>query len=271
MFNRIIIAVCLIPIVVFITYLGYIPFLVLVCGVSFLAACEFWELVSKMEFYPRKIFGSIFIILILLSVFFSGSKLGAFVSNETTTLIFTFGVLLLFVYEIIKHHIQTALPSLAITFLGIIYLGWLPAHLLLLRDFRPDGFRFTILLFITVWISDSAAYFFGSVYGSYRLSVISPKKSVEGAIASVIASICVIMIAKIFFVNFLKPVDVFLLGFLTSASGQFGDLAESLIKRSAGVKDSSTLLGNHGGILDKLDSFIFAAPVFYYYLKFFVV
>ncbi|PIU82768.1 MAG: hypothetical protein COS68_07725 [Elusimicrobia bacterium CG06_land_8_20_14_3_00_38_11] len=141
----------------------------------------------------------------------------------------------------------------------------------MIRDFRPDGFKLTILLLVTVWVADSAAYFFGSVYGSRRLSSISPKKSVEGAIASVCASIITVFFAKLFSMNFLRPADIFSLGVLISISAQFGDLAESLIKRSAGVKDSSNLLKDHGGVLDKLDSFIFAAPVFYYYIKFFVI
>jgi len=271
MFNRIFIALILIPVVSIAVYLGYIPFLIFICGICFLAAFEFWLLVLKMGFVPRKTFGNISILLILISIFFNGSKIASVVSNEATALVFTVVILLLFVYEIIRYDIRTAIPSLAITFLGIIYLGWLPGHFLLLRDFRPDGFKFTALLLVTVWIADSAAYFFGSAYGRRRLSAISPKKSVEGAIASVFASVITVFFAKLFFVNFLSPADVFALGVLISISAQFGDLAESLIKRSAGVKDSSNLLKDHGGILDKLDSFIFAAPVFYYYIKFFVI
>ena len=271
MFNRIFIALILIPIVFVAVYIGYIPFLVFICGICFLSAFEFWLLASKMGFVPRKTFGNVSIILIILSIFFNNLKIASVVSNEATALVFTLSVILLFVCEIIRCDIRTAIPSLAITFLGIIYLGWLPGHFLLIRDLRPDGFKLTLLLLITVWISDSAAYFFGSAYGSRRLSIISPKKSVEGAIASVCASLVTIFFAKIFFMNFLRSADVFFLGVLTSVSAQFGDLAESLIKRSAGVKDSSNLLKEHGGILDKLDSFIFAAPVFYYYIKFFVL
>ncbi|MFH1541098.1 MAG: CDP-archaeol synthase [Elusimicrobiota bacterium] len=271
MLNRIFIALILIPVVFIAVYLGYIPFLIFICGICFLAAFEFWQLVSKMGFVPRKIFGNVSIFLMLISIFFNGSKIAFTVSNEVTSLIFTLAFLLLFVYEIIKYDIRTALPSLAITFLGIIYLGWLPGHFLLLRDFCPDGFKFTILLLVSVWVADSAAYFFGSAYGSRQLTTISPKKTVEGAIASVFASVIVIFFAKLFFIKFLEPTDVFLLGVLISISAQFGDLAESLIKRSAGVKDSSNILKNHGGILDKLDSFVFAAPIFYYYIKFFVL
>lgn len=270
MFNRVFIALILIPVVFIAVYLGYIPFLVFICGICFLAAFEFWLLVAKMGFVPRKMFGNISILLILISIFFNGSKIASVVSNEATALIFTLVILLLFVYEIIKYDIRAAVPSMAITFLGIIYLGWLPGHFLLIRDLRPEGFKFTLLLLITIWVADSTAYFFGRTYGSRRLSAISPKKSVEGAIASIFASVITIFIAKLFFMNFLRPVDVLSLGILLSVSAQFGDLAESLIKRSAGVKNSSTILKDHGGILDKLDSFIFATPMFYYYIKFFM-
>ncbi|MDD5686818.1 MAG: phosphatidate cytidylyltransferase [Elusimicrobia bacterium] len=271
MFNRIFISIILIPVVVLAVYLGNIPFLIFICGVCFLAAYEFWVLVSKMGFVPRKVFGNLFIVLLIVSIFFNGSKIASFVSNETTSLIFTIAILLLFVYEILKYDIRTAIPSLSVTFLGIIYTGWLPGHFLLLRDLRPDGFKYTVLLLVTVWVADSAAYFYGSLYGSHALTPISPKKTVEGAIASVLSSIFVVFLAKIFWLNMLKPSDVFFLGVLTSISAQFGDLAESLLKRSAGVKDSSTLLKDHGGVLDKLDSFIFASPIFYYYVKFFIL
>lgn len=271
MFNRILIAFILIPVVFAAVYLGYIPFLIFICGICFLSAYEFWMLAAKMGFVPRKMFGNISILLIILSIFFNNLKVASIVSNEATALVFTLSVLLLFIYEIIKYDIRTAVPSLAVTFLGIIYLGWLPGHFLLLRDLRPEGFRFTLLLMVTVWIADSAAYFFGTAYGSHRLSAVSPKKSVEGSVASIFASVAAVFTAKLFFMNFLRPADVFALGVLTSVSAQFGDLAESLIKRSAGVKDSSNLLKEHGGVLDKLDSFIFAAPVFYYYVKFFIL
>ncbi|MBN1383555.1 MAG: CDP-archaeol synthase [Elusimicrobia bacterium] len=282
MLYRILIALGLIPVVLVAIYIGYIPFFVLICGSCLFAAYEYWILVSKMGFVPRKIFGNIIIFLVITSIFFSGQKFASFDSSETTTLIFTMSVPLLFIFEIIRYDIRTAIPALAITFLGIIYLGWLPGHFLLLRDLRPDGFKYTLLLFITVWSADSAAYFFGSAYGTHRLSRISPKKSIEGMVASIAGAIFVIFAWKfltsiqplnksIFYISSLKYSDVFFLGILISVSSQFGDLAESLIKRSAGVKDSSTLLKEHGGVLDKLDSFIFSAPVFYYYIKFFVL
>jgi len=271
MLNRVIIALILIPLVFFVVYLGCMPFLVLILGICIMSALEFWDMVSKMGFAPRRMLGNIFIFLVLLSVFFNNSKIASYLSNDITGLLMVLAVLFIFIYEVIKYDVPTALPSLSITYLGIIYLGWLPGHLLLLRDIRPDGFKFTILLMVMVWVMDSAAYFFGTAYGSHKLTPVSPKKSVEGAAASIVASVVVLFIAKKLFIIYLKPNDVFLLGVLTSVFAQFGDLAESLIKRSAGVKDSSTLLKNHGGILDKLDSFIFAAPIFYYYIQFFIL
>jgi len=271
MFNRFIISLILIPVVALLVFLGYIPFLVFICGICLLAAYEFWIMVAKMGFVPRKTFGNISITLILISIFFNNAKIAYINSGELTALIFTLSVLILFVYEVIKYDIRTAIPSLAVTFLGIVYLSWLPGHFLLIRDLRPDGFKLTLLLLALVWIADSAAYFCGQAYGSRKLSAVSPKKTVEGAIASVIAAIITVLLAKLIFIKVLKPIDIVALGILTSISAQFGDLAESLIKRSAGVKDSSSLLKNHGGILDKLDSFIFAAPIFYYYIKFFVI
>ncbi|OQA91609.1 MAG: Phosphatidate cytidylyltransferase [Elusimicrobia bacterium ADurb.Bin231] len=271
MLGRILVALLLIPVVFFIVYVGYIPFLVFICLICLLGAYEFWELVSGMGFVPRKTAGSIFVFLVIISIFFNNMGIASVLSNETTGMLMSLAFIFILSYEVIKQDLSVALPSLSVTAFGIIYTGFLPGHFLLLRDLKPGGFAYTILMLAVVWAADSAAYFIGTAYGKHRLSKISPKKSVEGSIASVIASVLVILAAKKFFIKEFTYNDVFILGILSSIFAQFGDLAESLIKRSAGVKDSSALLGNHGGILDKLDSFIFAVPLFYYYIKFGVI
>jgi phosphatidate cytidylyltransferase len=100
---------------------------------------------------------------------------------------------------------------------------------------------------------------------------VSPGKSLEGAIAGLLASIGVALLARVWFARYLTVLDAAVLGALVGVFGQLGDLVESLLKRDAETKDSSTLIPGHGGVLDRFDSLLFAAPIVYYYLIFQVV
>ncbi len=121
-----------------------------------------------------------------------------------------------------------------------------------------------LLLFAIIWVGDSAAYYCGRAYGQHLLAPkISPKKTIEGAIAGLMGSILAGAIGGMWILR--QPSFRFVwISAVTAAAGQVGDLAESVLKRSAGVKDSSSILPGHGGILDRLDSLLFAAPVFYW-------
>src|SRR5207244_2657146 len=119
-----------------------------------------------------------------------------------------------------------------------------------------------LLLFAIIWSGDTAAYYGGRAFGRHRLAPkVSPKKTIEGAIAGLLGSIAAGVIGGVWFLGEPWP-ELIWISAATAVTGQLGDLAESVIKRSAGVKDSSSILPGHGGILDRLDSLFFAAPVF---------
>ena len=122
-----------------------------------------------------------------------------------------------------------------------------------------------LLLFAIIWSGDTAAYYGGRAFGRHRLAPkVSPKKTIEGAIAGLLGSIAAGVIGGVWFLGEPWP-ELIWISAATAVTGQLGDLAESVIKRSAGVKDSSSILPGHGGILDRLDSLFFAAPVFYWF------
>ena len=150
--------------------------------------------------------------------------------------------------------------------LGVFYVGWLLGHVILLRNFN-DGANLIFYVFLVTWSCDAGAYYVGKQWGKRALaSRVSPNKTVEGAIGGLAVGLAASLVAHWWFLPEISIRDSVVLGFLLPVLGQIGDLIESVLKRSAGVKDSGRLLPAHGGILDKVDSLIFTAPTFYYYL-----
>lgn len=122
-----------------------------------------------------------------------------------------------------------------------------------------------------IWVCDSAAYFAGRAFGKHRLfERVSPKKSWEGAIAGLFGAIGLFLLARVTVLPYLTIPDAIICGVIVGVFGQIGDLAESLLKRDAGVKDSSSLIPGHGGVLDRFDSLLFVAPLMFVYLDFVV-
>jgi phosphatidate cytidylyltransferase len=163
--------------------------------------------------------------------------------------------------------VEGALEDIAVTLLGIFYVAMLFGFQVAIHAGSP-GKRWLVFLFLVIWASDTGAYYAGTALGRHRLyEKISPKKSVEGLIGGTAASAVVAVLCKSWLVPALGWVEAALLGAILALVGTVGDLVESLIKRSAGVKDSGTLIPGHGGILDRMDSMLFAAPVLFYYLR----
>ncbi len=172
---------------------------------------------------------------------------------------------------------QPYIANVATTAMGFMYGALLPCHIILIRQYQitesasnflvyepSEGFFLTMFTFLCILVTDTAAYFFGSRYGKHKLSaVISPKKTVEGAVAGTLMSVLFSLTGVLY--TGLTWWECIIAGFLITISAQLGDLSESLIKRDAGVKDSSNILPGHGGFLDRTDSYIFALPVAYYY------
>ncbi|MCB0751334.1 MAG: phosphatidate cytidylyltransferase, partial [Ignavibacteriae bacterium] len=164
------------------------------------------------------------------------------------------------------------------TFLGILYIGLFSSTILMIREFfadsemlYPEGGYLIISIMVSIWVCDSAAFFLGSAFGKHKLFPrVSPNKSWEGAIAGFIFAIITMIAAKATVLDILTLTDVIIIGTIVGVIGQIGDLVESLIKRDAGVKDSSALIPGHGGIFDRFDSLFLTAPAVYCYLHFFI-
>ncbi len=150
---------------------------------------------------------------------------------------------------------------------GLLYGGLPMAHLCWLHGLSDgSGWRWVILLFMVIWVGDSGAYFTGRALGRTKLfPVASPNKTVEGAVGGLIGAMGAAFLARALFFEALTVSDCLVLGLSGGILGPIGDLVESVFKRSAGVKDSGSFFPGHGGVLDRVDALLFAAPVFYWY------
>ena len=162
--------------------------------------------------------------------------------------------------------LEQSLRDGAMTMFGVLYLG-LTLGTLSMTRLLPLGEWLIFFLLLVTWASDTGAYLVGTLYGRHRLApTISPKKTVEGLVGGLIAAIIAGYAARWWFLPELSGLDCLILATLLTITGLWGDLTESAMKRSVGMKDSGGILPGHGGMLDRLDSLLFTAPVFYYYV-----
>lgn len=154
----------------------------------------------------------------------------------------------------------------AVTLFGLLYVGLTLGTLVSTRSL-PSGELLVLFVAIVTWSADIGAYYAGILWGTHLLAPsISPKKTYEGLLGGVAVATGVACLAQHWFLPSLSLPDALALGILLTGAGLLGDLCESAIKRSVGVKDSGIILPGHGGMLDRIDSLLFTAPAFYYYV-----
>jgi phosphatidate cytidylyltransferase len=149
---------------------------------------------------------------------------------------------------------------------GIAYIGFLGAHLVLVRDF-PDGEEWLLLAVIATFATDTASYGAGKAFGrTHVIPRISPGKTLEGYIGGYLGGILSVFLLKWLLDLDMTYAETALLAAILPLAAMLGDLAESMIKRGGGVKDASVLVPGHGGVLDRLDSVLFTVPLLYYFV-----
>jgi phosphatidate cytidylyltransferase len=263
---RIIVAIVTIPVILAVSYWGGIFFLLFVLAISLISYYEFCIMIKGKGISANIILGFLGIIILLFNYY------RAFV--DIYTFFLSFSVLVLLV-ELFRNR-GSAILNAGSTFLGVLYLGLFGSAIVGIREFYPNvgnlynrGGYLMISIFASIWICDSAAFWGGSKLGKHKLFPrVSPNKSWEGSIFGFFFSIIVIILAKIIVLDFLSFKNAIMIGIIIGVVGQIGDLIESLIKRDAGVKDSSSLIPGHGGMFDRFDSLLFTSPIIFVYLTF---
>jgi phosphatidate cytidylyltransferase len=154
--------------------------------------------------------------------------------------------------------------------IGIVYICIYLSFLVSVRN-GPDGIQWIFFILLVLWMGDTGAYIVGSMVGRIKLyPAVSPNKTIEGALAGLLFSVVAGLACKKIFLPPISMTHCILLTAGIALFGQLGDLCESVFKREKGFKDSGTILPGHGGILDRIDSLLFAAPFLYYYKTFFL-
>ena len=249
-----------IPLVFACIYFGSLPFYIFMFVVMFFCVQEYLMICSKYK--PHVILS-----LVMASAFFAALKY--FDSPLNTPVIAAVIMLLvLFAVEIFGENTDQSVSRISVSFLGVFFLPLSMIHMVYLRGMK-GGMQLMFFMFIVVWVLDTAAYAFGRMLGKHKLAKnVSPKKTVEGAIAGIIFGVAAAAACRyIFMQDIISLPQALVLGFVISVVGQFSDLAESLIKRDGNIKDSGKIIPGHGGVFDRFDSYMFAAPAAYYVLQ----
>ncbi|MCE9624988.1 MAG: phosphatidate cytidylyltransferase [Deltaproteobacteria bacterium] len=185
-----------------------------------------------------------------------------------TTLIVALPLALIasFVFYLFKRHsIEIVLNQVSLTFLTVVYVGLMLSFLGLIRDL-PNGSSWLFLVLATTFGADTGAYITGRLFGRHKLAPhVSPGKTIEGLLGGVAMSILWALGCKYLISNEILVKDCVIVGIGVGLMGPLGDLSESMMKRSVGVKDSGHLIPGHGGLLDRIDALLFTSPIVYYY------
>jgi len=268
--QRILTAVISIPLLIAaIVWGGELVFLFLVLVFGSIALYEFFRAALPGEHYMGKTLGIALGVFILSCVFIESRALPDKGSGRYFLILAgcTTSVLALFVYHILtaRDMVQTV-NRLSLTIFGVFYISLFFSYLILLNSSARGPLLVVFLLFVT-WAGDAAAYFVGSWKGRRPLCPgISPKKTVEGAVGGLLGGMVTALACDFLILKGASPIGSICAGAGINIMNQFGDLGESVLKRAFGIKDSGGVFPGHGGVLDRLDSLLFAAPFFYFWV-----
>jgi phosphatidate cytidylyltransferase len=289
--KRVLTALVLIPLVLLAVFRAPAPlFIALVAIVAIMATREFLDLVTHYNVSPFRLPTFVIVALMFLALLVRSleAQTPTLAVESLFYIVFTtaaIGAFVLLVTGMARRDLATSYPAAAASFFALGYCG---IPLLLLANIRQQwaGAFLILFLFLVVWTGDTAAYYVGRAIGKHKLARrVSPGKSIEGTIASFLASVGIGVLVfqnartiSEFLMNlhlidqwqgYMAPppslMQVVILSGTLNVVAQLGDLVESLLKRGAGVKDSGNLLPGHGGVLDRIDALLFAAPVLWFY------
>jgi phosphatidate cytidylyltransferase len=256
-----------------------VVFNLLVIGFMIIGMVEFFGVARSRGLVPHRFVGILCAVAISLVAW----------TGRPVSMLYALVASMIVIYTVaMARNSRDAMANIGVTIFGIFYVGWFCSHVILLRRLPLDGdgtgidlggAGYVIMLLILLWLGDGGAFFAGIGWGRHKLlPAISPNKTIEGAVGGLILTIVGAVLIQdagrilttfgILLFPDVSYTGCVLVGTGIAVAGQIGDLCESYIKRDAGVKDTGNLFPGHGGFLDRFDSLLFSAPLFYYFLKF---
>jgi len=256
------------PLALLLVYWGGWAFFVPVAIILLIAAFEYSHIAKRLGWkVPLGLLlpGSVSIWLLAPSVqaqLLGGRNLERDYVPAALAVLF-FGAMAYALWDFERHERKEAISDWAVTVMGILFIGWLGSHFFLVRGIDSMAVEWTSMALLGTWIADSAAYAFGKRFGKRKLAPrLSPNKTVVGYVAGLVGGTALLIIVGMELG--LPASGMVLLGLLSAGVSPLGDLGISLLKRTAGVKDSGTFLPGHGGALDRIDSLVWSVAFAYY-------
>ena len=261
--ERVISGLIAIPIVLGIILYGHpLLFFVLITSLILLATYEYFSMIVTAGKCGFPAEGMVLSFLLLVCYFFLPKYL-ALIGILIPLILFT-------AWFFRENDVRVAIDSISYTLFGIFYTAVIGGYFLLIGKME-GGREMVVFILLFIWVGDSMAYYVGRKFGESKpFKMVSPNKTTAGAMANIIGSVITAVLASTLFFDEIPLIHCLIVSFICGIIGQFGDLAESLIKRNCQVKDSGNLVPGHGGVLDRIDSLLFAGPVFYCYYQFFL-
>ncbi|MFC2059166.1 phosphatidate cytidylyltransferase [Chloroflexota bacterium] len=256
--QRVLSATVFIPVIFVAIWFGNPWYSLIIATAAILGVTEFYNMVALRKWHPLTLLGALWTLFFILNAHST--------SPETTPMLVTSALVLsLLLFLFLRPTAERAFKSWTWFLAGMLYLGWLFSYWVLLGDYGREWVFFALF---STFAFDTASYFVGRTWGKHKLALsISPGKTWEGVAGGVVGAMAAAIILDLIFGLDVSYGHLLLLGFLVAVFAQFGDLAESAIKRNAKVKDAGSIIPGHGGILDRLDSILFTGVVVYYYLR----
>src|SRR5262249_53698215 len=285
--TRVLTAAVLIPAVVAVVLWGSTGLVAAAAGlVTVVALLDFFALVERVDMHGYRLW-TCFCALVLLFHQWRGSLLESwsigegglvirnpsgvlgpwFLGLDAVVLLFVFGTVTLAVTS--RRALSEALPSMSVSAAALLFVALPLSFVVRLHGVRFEGPKLLLFMLVSAWVGDTLAYFVGRTVGRLPMaSEISPKKTWEGGAANLLGSLLVAVVFRPWLS--IEPRHLLIMAVLGNLAGQAGDLFESAYKRSAGAKDSGTLLPGHGGMLDRIDALILSSPAGWYYFDLFI-
>lgn len=266
-------SILLIFVVSWIIFSSPSPIFLVVCSfLTFAGLREFYRMMDYRGHAPLLFYGIFSGLIILVITYINARYAWIRIHGDFQNLTYFIVIFGLFLVAMSRYDRAQPIPCIGSTLFGIFYVAWLFSFLIKIRYLDPVyGPWYLLFLLLVTKATDVCAYCFGTAFGAHKLvPLVSPKKTIEGAVAGFFGAVLVALLFKVAFPSKFGMFNIFdtvSLGLLLGFFAQVGDLFESIIKRDAGVKDSGNVFPGMGGILDLMDSVVITAPIMYFYVS----